>query len=815
MYCGRREEERRRSWTRSQQARFRGLPQVHQSIESVHQQVHLLRAGARVGGGLELRADARHFLAPLLGALGGDLVQDRDDPLARRFVFGHLPEVVRELFALAAQFAEGVEQGGGARRAARRVGIAHGNTNYNRTRTEYAPGRARASAQDHGCPHTQCPLACALHDTAARATADVAPGGERVGHIGRGGGAHLDRAALLPDRGLPHSLGEHGEHVAGRRLPVREQGDLRRRARDSRHGAPVRAPARLRRAPARRHRRVPLGGRLDAQPEHRETSDRCRRGHAPHGARLGVPQRPATGRALRAASCRRQRSRSGFPAAADAGVAAALLHRPRYRALPPHDARLGAGGRDAGAFLRDGRQPRRVLRQPLLGVSAAGPHRGQAAHPLFEHRDRPAADSLEPNAPPAEVSTRVAALVVLSVTWAFAAAAQQRDTTARPPQPTDSLKVYTLPPAVVSVTRANPPINRIPQAVQLVEKSEISRARPTWGLDEALATVPGVYAANRYNFSLDQRISIRGFGARSAFAVRGIKVLLDGIPQTLPDGQGQLTNVELGAADRIEVLRGSSSALFGNASGGVISIWSDPAAPRQVVQEIRFTGGTFDRHDLNIFNPYSDRTWYKWATSTQFRAGSGSGLVTLSQLAYNGERQHSRADIRNLNGRFHFPLADAWSLAVVADYGNDPRADNPGSLTAQEMAANPDSAAARNITLRAGKDVWQAQGGATLRHTFAAGGEATLTLFGLRRDLKNPTTFAYIDLSRSAYGARFSLTRLARLDGDEARITAGFDLQRQRDDRLNFGNSAGRPDSSVRTLDQLEHVTEVGPFGQL
>src|SRR5213083_2750055 len=212
----------------------------------------------------------------------------------------------------------------------------------------------------------------------------------------------------------------------------------------------------------------------------------------------------------------------------------------------------------------------------------------------------------------------VSQLAALCAAPAAVVAAQQRDTTARP---ADSLRVYTLPPAVVSVTRGNPPINRIPQAVQLVDKTEISRARPTWGLDEALATVPGVYAANRYNFSLDQRISIRGFGARSAFAVRGIKVLLDGIPQTLPDGQGQLTNLELGAADRIEVLRGSSSALFGNASGGVISIWSDPAAPRQVVQEIRFTGGTFDRHDLNVFSPYSDRTWYKWETSTQFRAG--------------------------------------------------------------------------------------------------------------------------------------------------------------------------------------------------
>src|SRR5467141_5293441 len=118
---------------------------------------------------------------------------------------------------------------------------------------------------------------------------------------------------------------------------------------------------------------------------------------------------------------------------------------------------------------------------------------------------------------------RVAALTALCTLWSLRAPAQQRDTTA-PPRPADSLKVYTLPPAVVSVTRANPPINRIPQAVQLLEKTEISRARPTWGLDEALATVPGVYAANRYNFSLDQRISIRaprtppGSRSRAAFA---------------------------------------------------------------------------------------------------------------------------------------------------------------------------------------------------------------------------------------------------------------------------------------------------------
>src|SRR5713226_1332642 len=327
---------------------------------------------------------------------------------------------------------------------------------------------------------------------------------------------------------------------------------------------------------------------------------------------------------------------------------------------------------------------------------------------------------------------RVTALLTLGQVWSQVGAAQQRDTTARP---ADSLKVYTLPPAVVSVTRANPPINKIPQAVQLVERAAISQARPTWGLDEALASVPGVYAANRYNFSLDQRISIRGFGARSQFAVRGVKVLVDGIPQTLPDGTGQLTNLELGEADRIEVLRGSSSALFGNATGGVISIWTDPTTPQGVQETARVLFGTFDR-DLA-------RNWSKWQSSTSFRVGTGSGMVTVSRLDYTGQRQHSDADFRNLNSRWHFPLANGWSLAATADFGWDPRADNPGALTAAEMARNPDSAAAINLTRVAGKDVTQGQGGVTVRREFEGGGEASLTLFGIARSLKNPTTFAY------------------------------------------------------------------------
>src|SRR5438093_3795828 len=129
------------------------------------------------------------------------------------------------------------------------------------------------------------------------------------------------------------------------------------------------------------------------------------------------------------------------------------------------------------------------------------------------------------------------------------------------------------------------------------------------------------------------------------------------------------------------------------------------------------------------------------------------------------------------------------------------------------MRLNRDAAAAINITRVAGKDVTQGQGGVTLRREFAGGGEASVTVFGITRSLKNPTTFAYIDLDRFDYGARLSISRPVPLGSLEQRLTAGMDFQRQRDDRLNFNNVGGQP-GPLRQLDQLEHVTEFGPFVQ-
>jgi iron complex outermembrane recepter protein len=369
----------------------------------------------------------------------------------------------------------------------------------------------------------------------------------------------------------------------------------------------------------------------------------------------------------------------------------------------------------------------------------------------------------------------------------------------------DSLNARGLESVSVSATRSDAPLSRTPFAVQRLDRSDISLGRPAIGLDESLALVPGVYAANRYNFSYDERISIRGFGARSAFALRGIMVLLDGIPETLPDGTGQVTNLELGESDRMEVLRGSSSALFGNASGGVISIWSDPVPPSQATEDVRVEGGG---SGLGL-----DRGWTKWLSTTRAPVGDGVAQLTVSRFAYAGERQHSTADLRNINSRITLPVGAGWVLSGVASVGDDPRADNPGALTATELRANPDSAAAINITTRAGKQVSQVQSGVTLRRLFDGGGEAAITTFGSARDLKNPTTFSYIELVEHTYGVRASVVRPFEVAGLPQTLTFGADAQQERNDRVNFGTSGGQP-NGVLSLNQLEHVAQLGPFVQ-
>jgi iron complex outermembrane recepter protein len=389
------------------------------------------------------------------------------------------------------------------------------------------------------------------------------------------------------------------------------------------------------------------------------------------------------------------------------------------------------------------------------------------------------------------------------------AQAQQPDTAK-----VDSTRVGKLPE--ITVTRAPEPLQRVPYAVGVLDREALQRGQQTVGIDEALNNVPGVVVSNRYNFSLDQRISIRGFGSRSNFGVRGLKILLDGIPQTMPDGQSQLTNVDFADIDHAEVLRGASSSLYGNASGGVISLRTQGAAPGPFAQRVQVNGGSGKR---------ADDGFYKWQSWTSARSGNVSGTLSLSQFKADGFRQHSAAEFRQLNTGLDYAIGGSSIATLRLSLADNPKAENPGALTPLEYAVNSDSAAASNIFRGADKDAQQHQLALGIRHVDASGNEYEGSVFGLLRYLKNPlaappptaitpTSGTYVDIDRAVGGVRGSLSRMLGTAAHSPRVTAGVDGQRMRDNRRNFRSEAGAPTSDV-LLDQQEKVTEFGPFAQL
>lgn len=351
-----------------------------------------------------------------------------------------------------------------------------------------------------------------------------------------------------------------------------------------------------------------------------------------------------------------------------------------------------------------------------------------------------------------------------------------------------------LPPVEITVTRAAQAAASAPFAVTVLSAPDLVAADPGLSLSAALAGVPGVASQNRYSLARDESLVIRGFGARSAFGIRGVRILLDGVPQTLPDGQGQLTNVDLRRVHRAEVLRGATSVLHGNAAGGVVSLVTDYATPRRVLPDVRALAGGDDLVvlDAGVAAPL----------------GAGTLLLDASRHAGGGHRAQNQFEIFRAGARAAGPLGAATRMIAVAHAARMPEAQDPGALTAAELAADPTQANPAFAAVNAAKTVTQTQAGVTLEH---APGDARLgvTAFGLRRELDQRLPFATILLDRWAWGAR--VEGAVPLDGAaRPELVAGVDAQWQRDDRRNLSPA----DGSV-TRDQLETVREVGPFLQL
>ena len=371
--------------------------------------------------------------------------------------------------------------------------------------------------------------------------------------------------------------------------------------------------------------------------------------------------------------------------------------------------------------------------------------------------------------------------------------------------------VARLEPVIVEVGRGThrSPLE-LPFAISVATPDSARPGQRHLSLDETLAGIPGLVVSNRNNPSQDPRISIRGFGARSAFGVRGIRVLRDGIPLTLPDGQTPVDYLDLESVGRIEVLRGSASSLYGNAGGGVIDIRSSEPGESRANGEARWWTGS-----------YGNRRLVGKAGGSVPRVGyQGNIAHTLN----TGFRDYSR---QRLTTGFARVAMDRGRGTLAVQYLGMklPLAENPGALTAAQMEADSRMADPLSIRKRARKAVTQSQLGLTARRSGSRADVEATAYVGVR-SLDNPLAFAVVDVSRTAGGASLRGGIPWEMAGSSHRLTAGAELQLQNDSRRNFANCNDRPMPTTPTpacpvigaergtiaLDQRELVGSTGAY---
>ena len=262
------------------------------------------------------------------------------------------------------------------------------------------------------------------------------------------------------------------------------------------------------------------------------------------------------------------------------------------------------------------------------------------------------------------------AAALMGVVAAAGAPAWAEDEAAAPA----SLQV---PQVVVTATRVEQSSFDLPVSIDVVSAEQMQNAQLMVNASETLTRIPGIFAPNQYRFSSDQQVSSRGFGARSSFGVRGIRLYADGIPQSMPDGQGQLSTFSLSSAERMEILRGPFSALYGNSSGGVIEIFTRDGKGAPTVTGSVY-GGSFD-------------TW-RADLMAEGETGKLGYLIDSSRYDTNGYREHSAARRDQVNTKLTWKPDDNTKAILVAEYLDQPFNQDPLGLTRAQMGVDPKQA---------------------------------------------------------------------------------------------------------------------------
>ncbi len=316
-------------------------------------------------------------------------------------------------------------------------------------------------------------------------------------------------------------------------------------------------------------------------------------------------------------------------------------------------------------------------------------------------------------------------------------------------------------------------------------------------LQESLNGVAGVFSLNAHNLAQDLRISIRGAGSRSSFGVRGVKVIVDGIPETTPDGQTQLDAIPIGAIDRIEIIKGPSSVLYGNASGGVISI-STLNQFEDSPEVDQFLSGRI------LYGSYK----YRQAQVSYGKDFGPNSFIILGDYSQSdGFRSNSGFTSSMIKGRFDHRFSKFSKISVFTDFLASPRADDAGGLTLDESTMNRRQARTNNLDFNSGESVRNFK--TSVQYSLLATGDNVLDIYGFytRRVFDGLLPFlngGAIDLNRHYFGQGISYT-VKNKKG--LTFKYGYEISSQLDGRQRFVNDAGmRGDLTLNQREIFKHA---------
>jgi iron complex outermembrane receptor protein len=364
-----------------------------------------------------------------------------------------------------------------------------------------------------------------------------------------------------------------------------------------------------------------------------------------------------------------------------------------------------------------------------------------------------------------------------------------------------------LDPVTVTATRRAERSFDVPASVSVVDGAVIRDGQPAINLSEPLVRVPGVFAANRNNYAQDLQISSRGYGGRAQFGVRGVRLYQDFIPDTMPDGQGQTGSFSLLSAKSIEVVRGPFSTLYGNASGGVISVFTEDPATKPVGYA-SLNAGSY--------------TTYNAGAKVGGTAGYVGYVIAYNHFDTDGYRDHSAATRDIFNAKLVFAPAESTKVTVIGSVQHQPNSQDPLGLTQAQVEANPQQADPVATLFNTRKTVNQTQGGVAVDQTLDANQSVLVTAYAGTRQvgqyLALPGTaitssggVVNLDRNYGGLGARYILH--GDLYGTPWTLSAGADVDKLNEQRQGFVNNNGSQGALRR--DEDDSVTSGDVYAEL